>query len=144
MIISLSAIAAACKGRRLFVQRTSTRFVAALLLTFGLVASAQAQVMNFTGASPSTFTGPGQVITFSLTFNQSNAITQSISLNNMNYPGSALSCAGLPLAPNGSTTCTFTYTTTAANSFDITEFGMFTALDPNNIPRSGNISNQQV
>lgn len=144
MIISLSAIAAACKGRGLFVQRTSTRFVAALLLTFGLVASAQAQVMNFTGASPSTFTGPGQVITFSLTFNQSNAITQSISLNNMNYPGSALSCAGLPLAPNGSTTCTFTYTTTAANSFDITEFGMFTALDPNNIPRSGNISNQQV
>ncbi len=99
--------------------------------------------MTFTGASPSSFSGPGQVITFNLTFNQSNAAVISLAVNT-NYPASNFSCTGLPLQPFGTATCSFTYTTTAANSFDITNYGSFSGVTFSGQTFSGNISNQVV
>lgn len=104
-----------------------------------------AQTMSFTGASPSTFGGAGEIITFTLSFGGSNAITNSVSLTGMNYSPDAgsFSCAGLPLQPGDSTTCSFTYTTQAGDTFSITQFGSWSATTPS-APRSGSITNQQV
>ncbi|WP_407353942.1 putative Ig domain-containing protein [Luteimonas sp. R10] len=131
-------------GRILRLPRGNlARLGAALMLYLALATPAFAQVMTFNGTSPSFYTGPGQVITFTLSFGQSNAVTNSITLENMNHPVSNFSCAGLPLAPNATTTCTGTYTTTASDTFGIAQFGQFRAIS-NGVARGGNISNRIV
>lgn len=105
-----------------------------------------AQTMTFTGASPSTFSAAGQVITFSVQFGGSNAVTGSINLQSMNLtPVSALNCPGLPLPPNQTVTCTFTYTTKAADVGNpLNQYGSWIAAPPQGSPtRSGATSNQQ-
>ena len=125
-------------------RRLSTGLIVSVLLTAGASAPALAQVMNFTSASPSTFSAAGQVITFNLTFDQSNAVVQTLAVN-LNYPGSALSCPGLPLQPGGSVNCTVTYTTQAIDVGNpITQFGTFSGTTASNVPFGGAISNQQV
>ena len=124
-------------------SRWSSRLAALALLALAAMAPAHAQVMSFTGTSPAHYTGPNEVITFNLTFGQSNAVTSAISLNNMSIPLSGFSCAGLPLAPGGTTTCSGTYTTSASDSFGLLQFGQFTATS-NGVLRSGSISNRVV
>lgn len=122
--------------------RSWARWLGALLLCGALApGAALAQTMTFTGASPSTFGGPGETITFTLSYGDSNAITQSVSVTT-NYPGTPLQCQGLPLPPMASTTCTFQYTTTDADAFDIQQFGTFEVADPAGTTRGGAISNQ--
>lgn len=126
-------------------RRLSTALLSALLLTAGMSAPALAQTVSFTGASPASYTGPGQVITFSLNYSGSNAITNTISFPSagMNYPTSNVSCPGLPAAPFASINCTFQYTTTASDTFGIQQFGSYQSTDQNGTLRSGSISNQQ-
>jgi uncharacterized protein YhjY with autotransporter beta-barrel domain len=130
-------------GTAFRASRWPGRLAALALLALGGMTPAHAQVMSFTGTSPTYYTGPDQVITFHLTFGQSNAVTTAISLNNMSIPLSGFSCAGLPLAPGGTTTCTGTYTTSASDFFGLLEFGQFTATS-NGVPRGGSISNRMV
>ncbi|TQD48242.1 putative Ig domain-containing protein, partial [Marilutibacter aestuarii] len=131
-------------GARTRAMRWLARLGMVLLATSALAAPATAQVMTITNASPSFYTGPGQTITFTFSYGQSNAITNSISLSGTSVPVSNFSCGGLPLAPNGSTTCTGTYTTTSADAWGVLLFGGFTALDGNGTPRGGQISNRYV
>ena len=140
---SFSALAGQALMR---ARRLSTRLLAALLLTAGVSAPALAQTVSFTGASPASYSGAGQVITFSLTYSGSNATTNTITFPNagMNYPASNVSCPGLPAAPFATINCTFQYTTTASDTFGIQEFGSWRSTDQNGTPRSGNISNQQA
>ena len=116
-----------------------TGLVLAALL---LASPALAQQLTITTPTPATFSGPGEVITFNFSFGGSNRITTAISLTSTNYPVSGFSCAGLPLDPFETTTCSGTYTTTAADSFTITQFGSFDTLDPNGISSGGSITGQ--
>ncbi|MEO8104576.1 MAG: hypothetical protein ABI790_18830, partial [Betaproteobacteria bacterium] len=59
---SFSALAGQALMR---ARRLSTRLLAALLLTASVSAPALAQTVSFTGASPASYSGAGQVITFS-------------------------------------------------------------------------------
>ncbi|WP_182667737.1 putative Ig domain-containing protein [Marilutibacter penaei] len=127
-------------------SRVSHRLASAALLLLaglGLASPATAQVMTITGASPGYYTGPGQTITFQATFGSSNAVTSAIVLQNMSRTVGPLNCAGLPLDPGGSTTCTFTYVTTASDTWGIDMFGGFTATS-NGVPRSGQINRYVV
>ena len=141
-----TGFARACGGRRSGsgAMRLLAHLGAALLICTALAAPAAAQVMTINGASPSSYAGPGETITFVFTYGQSNAITNSVSLNGTSIPISSFNCVGLPLAPNATTTCTGTYTTTASDAFGVLLFGQFTAVDGNGTPRSGNISNRYV
>ncbi|GAB2664454.1 putative Ig domain-containing protein [Arenimonas aestuarii] len=133
------------RGARAVFARASVQLlrVGLLLLASLAVASpALAQVMTITGSTPTTYSGAGQSITFNFTFGQSNRITTSISLETMNVELTGFSCAGLPLAVFGSTTCTGTYTTTSSDVSTIFQYGTFSSLDPNGIPSGGSIAGQ--
>ena len=68
-------------------------------------------------ASPSSFSKPGQTITYSFAVtNTGNATLSAIKINDTDLPGlSAISCPQPSLAPAGTETCTATYVTTQAD-----------------------------
>ncbi|MGH8026091.1 MAG: hypothetical protein ACREO0_05110, partial [Pseudoxanthomonas sp.] len=117
--------------------------VAALLALFAMAAPAAAQqpVMTITGATPSTFSGPGETITFHATLGGSNAVTNSVELTRIAYGTvGPIACAGLPLDPLESTTCSFTYTTQPGDVFNLNQSGTF-KVTTLNAPRTRNIAN---
>lgn len=117
--------------------------VAALLAMFAVAAPAVAQqpVMTITGATPSTFSGPGETITFHVTLGGSNAVTNSVELTRIAYGTvGPISCVGLPLDPLESTTCSFTYTTQPGNVFNLNQSGTF-RVTTLGAPRTRDIAN---
>ncbi|MER8830136.1 putative Ig domain-containing protein [Mesorhizobium sp. M0938] len=126
----------------------SARLAAAILVRVGalfifmaaLILPAAAGV-TITGATPSTFSGPGQTITFHFRVDQENAIINSVALT-MNHPLGTVNCApALPLAPFATTNCTATYVTQPSNNIDIIQYGMYD-LTTNGGPRGGNVAGQ--
>jgi outer membrane autotransporter protein len=118
-------------------------WIAALLATFATVAPASAQqpVMTITGATPSTFSGPGETITFHVSLGGSNAVTNSVELTRIAYGTvGPISCVGLPLEPLESTTCSFTYTTQPGNVFNLNQSGTF-RVTTLGAPRTRDIAN---
>ena len=121
-------------------------WVAALLATFAMAAPASAQqpVMTITGATPSSYSGPGQTITFHVTLGGSNAVTNSVELTRIAYGTvGPINCVGLPLDPLESTTCSFTYVTQATDFINLNQSGTF-RVTTLNAPRTRNIANSFV
>ncbi len=115
--------------------------IAALLATLGLAGPAFAQVMTITGATPSTYSGPGQTITFHVSLGGSNAVTNTVELTRIAYGTTGpINCVGLPLDPLESTTCSFTYVTQAGDVFGLNQSGTF-RVTTLNAPRTRNIAN---
>ncbi|BCW87580.1 hypothetical protein sos41_07100 [Alphaproteobacteria bacterium SO-S41] len=117
------------------------RAAAAIVTLIMLSASAWAGV-NFTSVSPTTYNGPGQVLTFHFTVSGENIGVTGVSFPapNIAYPMSSISCSpAFPIGVNGSTNCTATYTTTSANFANITQTGGY-ELTTTNANRGGNIT----
>ncbi|RWM51652.1 MAG: autotransporter outer membrane beta-barrel domain-containing protein, partial [Mesorhizobium sp.] len=115
--------------------------VGALFLFIAILMAPAAAGVTITGATPSTFSGPGQTITFHFRIDQENAIINSVALT-MNHPLGAVSCSpALPIQPFETTNCTATYVTQLSNSFDIVQYGTYD-LTTNGGPRGGNVAGQ--
>ena len=122
-------------------ERWLSRFfiLFAILIATSIPAAAGVAI---TGSSPTSFSGPGQTITFTFVLSGENAVVESMQLESMNKPLSGLSCSpDFPIDVNNSTTCTATYTTTSSDLTDIFEYGSY-SLTTNGGPRSGNIDGQ--
>jgi len=85
---------------------------------YATVPAAQSPAISLVkSASPSSFSKPGQTITYSFAVtNTGNATLSGITVNDTDLPGlSAISCPQPSLAPAGTETCTATYVTTQAD-----------------------------
>ena len=112
----------------------------ALLAIVSLAFPVQAGVM-LTGAAPSTFSGPGETITFTYRLDEENITVNSMSLTGTNVPISGLTCTpAFPIDPLEVTNCTATYTTTASDVSDIQQYGGTYSLETIGGPRSGVVS----
>ncbi|RZA31816.1 MAG: autotransporter outer membrane beta-barrel domain-containing protein, partial [Lysobacteraceae bacterium] len=107
-------------------------------------AAAQQPVMTITEAIPSTYSGPGELVTFHVTLGGSNAVTNSVELTRIAYGTvGPISCVGLPLEPLESTTCSFTYVTQPMDVFGLNQSGTF-KVTTLGAPRTRNIANSFV
>ncbi len=125
------------------LPRLASVLAAGLLAMAAVVAPAAAQqpVMTITGATPASYSGPGQTITFHVSLGNSNAVTNSVELTRIAYGTvGPIACANLPLDPYESTTCSFTYITQTMDVFGLNQSGTFrvTTLAA---PRTQNIAN---
>lgn len=117
-------------------------WVAALLAMFAVVAPASAQrgTMTIVSATPTTFSGAGQTITFQVAYGGSNAITNTIELTSIAYgPVGPLTCTGLPLPLFETATCSFTYVTQPTDGMNLNQSGSYKVITGGGASRSGAI-----